>query len=80
MALLSNDILEQAGRTLIVAVVPTLAVPLIALLFAFLQGMMAVREDSLQYAVRIIALVAVVALFGASISGSLVELMRVALR
>jgi flagellar biosynthesis protein FliQ len=80
MALLSNEILEHAGRTMLVAVVPTLAVPLVSLLFAFLQGMMAVREESLQYAVRIIALVAVMAVFGASVSGSLVELMRMALR
>jgi flagellar biosynthesis protein FliQ len=80
MALLSNDIVEQVGRTLVITVVPTLLIPVASLAFAFLQGMMAVRDDSLQYAVRVAALVGVVALFGLSVCSSFVELMRLALR
>jgi type III secretory pathway component EscS len=80
MALISSEVLEQLGRTLLLAMVPTLLVPVASMVFSLLQGIMAVREESMQYAVRIVALVGVVAVFGFSVSASLVELMRLALR
>ncbi len=80
MTLIGSDVVEQFGRTLLLVLVPTLLVPLASLVFSFLQGMMAVREESMQYAVRVVALVGVVVLFGFSVSASFVELMRLALR
>lgn len=80
MTLIGSDVVEQLGRTLLLVLIPTLLVPLASLAFSFLQGMMAVREESMQYAVRVVTLVGVLVLFGLSVSASFVELMRLALR
>lgn len=80
MTVLSSDIIEQVGRTMVVALVPTLLIPAASFAFSLVQGMMGIREESLQYAVRVVALVGVVALFGMSIGSSLTELLRMALR
>jgi type III secretory pathway component EscS len=80
MTLIGSEVVEQFGRPLLLAIVPTLIIPVASLMFSLLQGMMAVRDGSMQYAVRVVALVGVVALFGFSVSASFVELMRLALR
>jgi type III secretory pathway component EscS len=80
MAVLSSDIIEQVGRTMVIALVPTLLIPAASLIFSLAQGMMGIREESFQYAVRVVALVGVIAVFGVSIGASLTELLRMALR
>ena len=80
MELFPSELIEQMVKTLVLVAVPTLLIPCAALGFSVLQGMMGIRDGSLQYAVRALALVAVVALFGASFGRSFVELMQMALR
>ena len=74
------DILNQGARTLLLAMLPTLAITLAAFLFSILQGMMAIREESMLYAVRAVALVLVIVAFGTTVAASCTELMRLALR
>jgi flagellar biosynthesis protein FliQ len=74
------DLVNQAIRTLAMAIVPTFIVSVAAFVFSLLQGMLAVREESMQYAVRALALVLVVVVFGATAVASCLELMRFALR
>lgn len=71
---------QQGLKVLVVAVVPTLLIPAAALLSSLLQGMMGLREESLQYAVRALTLAGVVIVFGASLAAAFVELMLMALR
>ncbi len=77
---IGSEILEQLSRTLLLALVPSLFVSVASFAFCFLQGMIAVREESMQYSLRVVALIAIVVLFGFSVSASFVELMRMALR
>jgi len=61
---------------LLLAGIPALAIPLVGALIALLQGMMAMREESIVYAARAATAVVVLLVFGASVAASLVELMR----
>lgn len=70
----------QGIKVLVVVLVPTLLIPAVALLSGLLQGMMGVREDGFQYAIRALTLAGVVLVFGASVASAFVELMQMALR
>lgn len=75
-----RDLLDSALKVLVVVAVPTLLVPLVGLGVSLLQGMMGIREEGSQYAVRSIALAGVVLVFGASAAAAFVQLMQLALR
>lgn len=71
---------QQGTRVLIVVLVPTLLIPAVGLLSGLLQGMMGVREEGFQYALRTLALAGVILVFGASFASAFIELMQMALR
>lgn len=74
------DLFEQTLRVLIIVCVPTLLIPLGALIGSLMLGMLGIRDEGLQYAVRVLVLALVIIAFGASATDSFVELMQVALR
>ena len=74
------QIFHQAVRAVSTVVLPTLMIPVVAFGVALLQGMMGIREESIQYAIRIIGIVLVLAIFGSSMSRGLLELMNETLR
>ena len=74
------QISHQAVRAVSTVVLPTLIVPVVAFGVSLLQGMMGIREESIQYGVRVIGVVLVLAIFGATMSRGLLELMNEALR
>jgi flagellar biosynthesis protein FliQ len=75
-----SSVSTEALRTLLIIVVPTLAVPLVALIVAVGQGMLAIREESLQYGVRVLAVVGILAVFGVQMTEAMLQLMRLALQ
>ncbi len=75
-----SSLWQQGTKVLVVVLVPTLLIPAVGLLSGLLQGMMGVREDGLQYALRALALAGVVLVFGASFASAFAELMQMALR
>ena len=75
-----QDLMDRAIRALLIGGIPTVAVALAGLAVSAVQGVMAIREESVSYAVRVATAVGVIVVFGASVSAALVELMRVALR
>lgn len=80
MNLLNPELLEESWRVLLLALLPTVLVPLACLGFTFVQGLLALREDSSLYAVRALVLVGVVAVFGVPVCSGLVRLLELALR
>ena len=75
-----DDVVQEALRVALLVLIPSLVVPIIALGASLIQGMMGIREDGLQYAVRMLALAGVVIVFGPSAFQSLCELLMHALR
>ena len=75
-----ESIWQQGTKVLVVVLVPTLLIPAVGLLAGLLQGMMGVREDGLQYALRALTLTGIVLVFGASFASAFIELMQMALR
>ncbi len=75
-----QDVIQEALRVALLVLIPTLVVPALALGSSLLQGMMGIREDGLQYAVRMLALAGVVLMFGPAAFEALRELLMHALR
>lgn len=75
-----QDVIQEALRVALLVLIPTLVVPALALGSSLLQGMMGIREDGLQYAVRMLALAGVVLMFGPAAFAALCELLMHALR
>jgi len=75
-----QDVIDQGLRVLVSVIVPTLLIPVAGILSAALQGMMGIREEGLQYAVRALACVGVVVVFGSGAARAFAELLQLALR
>jgi len=73
-------VLSEAWRVLLLVAVPCFLVPLVGALGSFIMGLIGVRDEGLSYALRVAAMVAVVAIFAPVVMGDVVELMGKALR
>ncbi|MFN4894483.1 MAG: hypothetical protein ACK5GN_12760 [Pseudomonadota bacterium] len=71
---------EQAWRLALTIVVPTLAIPLVSIIFSVVFGLMGVRDEGVAYATRVVALIGVGMLTVPIVASSLVSLMTHALR
>lgn len=80
MDLFDGSVIHQSVRVLWIALVPMLFIPIVGFVMALVQGMMGAREESLLYAVRAIAAVAVVFAFGVTVSESVRDLLLLVLR
>jgi type III secretory pathway component EscS len=56
------ELIEQAWSTLLIVIVPSLAIPAASIVASVLLGMIGVRDEGVGYAVRVLAMVAVAAL------------------
>jgi type III secretory pathway component EscS len=80
MDLFDGSLVHQGIRVLWIALVPMFLIPVVGFVMALVQGMMGAREESLLYAVRAIAAVAVVFVFGVAVSESVRDLLLLVLR
>jgi hypothetical protein len=80
MAAELTDIVQQAWRVGLLALLPALGIPVASGGSSLLLGLFGVRDEGLVYAVRVLALVAIVALCIPACADDFVELMRMALR
>jgi flagellar biosynthesis protein FliQ len=71
---------HEALRALVTVCLPLFAVTLIAFGVAALQTVIAVREESVQYSVRLLAGVSILALFGTSFYSAICQVMETALQ
>jgi hypothetical protein len=74
------DLWHQAWRLAITLAVPTLAIPVVSLLFSFVFGLIGVRDEGVAYALRVVVLVGVAMVCAPIVAGSFVALMTQALR
>jgi len=73
-------LIKQSMRTLGLVIVPSLAVPIAAMIFSVVQGFLAIREETLQYALRAITLTLILMVFGSTMFDSLRDLMTASLK
>ena len=73
-------VLSEAWRVLLLVAVPFFLVPLAGAVASLILGVIGVRDEGLSYAVRVAAMVVVVAIFIPAVVGDVVELMGKALR
>jgi len=74
------DVWHQAWRLSMTLLVPTLAIPLVSAIFAFLFGLIGVRDEGVAYSVRVVVLIATGLVCAPIFASSLVSLMVLALR
>lgn len=75
-----GGIIQEALYALVSVALPLLAVSLCGLIAAVGQALLAARDESFQYAVRVMACVGVLAIFGGSFYAALQKVMEGALR
>jgi flagellar biosynthesis protein FliQ len=80
MDFLRADLFEQAWRTAVLGILPSLLIPVAGVVVLVVQGWLRIGEESSPYAVRMVVAVAVVAIFGSRLFEALQELMVLALR
>ncbi len=71
---------HEAARALVTVCLPLFAVTVVAFGVAALQTVVAVREESVQYATRVLAAAGILALFGTTFFTALCQVMETALQ
>lgn len=74
-----DTLLSESMRVVVLIIIPSLAVVIASFLTAFLQGTLGIQESTGLYAVRVLALVGVLAIFGNYFGEALTTLLKMGL-